>query len=215
MKYKINALLHFLILQAFAIFCILSVKDSYAQFQRITFSNEGFKNFSLNIDNDFDNTIFETNSVLYDMKTGIITTVGGVHSVSPDGRTAFDSDNLIYNTKEQLLMINGDVVLKRDDNILKTENVVMSSDFKQIQAGHTKVELVDGSVAEADSLERRIDNVHSLKGASYTACPVRLVFEGENEYKECVELMKKYGKLPSEEFVELMKKEHPEKYAKK
>lgn len=36
----------------------------------------------------------------------------------------------------------------------------------------------------------------------------------ENEYKECVELMKKYGKLPSEEFVELMRKEHPEKYGK-
>ena len=207
MKYKINALLHFLILQAFAIFCILSVKDSYAQFQRITFSNEGFKNFSLNIDNDFDNTIFETNSVLYDMKTGIITTVGGVHSVSPDGRTAFDSDNLIYNTKEQLLMINGDVVLKRDDNILKTENVVMSSDFKQIQAGHTKVELVDGSVAEADSLERRIDNVHSLKGASYTACPVRLVFEGENEYKDCSE-SDDVKQLSLNDDVAL-KKEHP------
>ena len=33
-----------------------------------------------------------------------------------------------------------------------------------------------------------------------------------NEYNECVELMKKYGQLPKEEFIEKMKKEHPDKY---
>lgn len=33
-----------------------------------------------------------------------------------------------------------------------------------------------------------------------------------NEYDECVELMKKYGQLPKEEFIEKMKKEHPDKY---
>jgi inorganic pyrophosphatase len=32
------------------------------------------------------------------------------------------------------------------------------------------------------------------------------------EYNECVELMKKYGKLEKEEFIAKMKKEHPEKY---
>ena len=32
------------------------------------------------------------------------------------------------------------------------------------------------------------------------------------EYEECQNLMKKYGKLPKEKFVEKMKKEHPEKY---
>lgn len=34
----------------------------------------------------------------------------------------------------------------------------------------------------------------------------------KNEYEECVELMRKYGHLKNTEFVELMKKEHPEKY---
>lgn len=33
-----------------------------------------------------------------------------------------------------------------------------------------------------------------------------------NEYNECVDLMKKYGQLPKEEFIEKMKKEHPDKY---
>ncbi len=33
-----------------------------------------------------------------------------------------------------------------------------------------------------------------------------------NEYKECCELMEKYGKMDKDEFVSLMKKEHPEKY---
>lgn len=33
-----------------------------------------------------------------------------------------------------------------------------------------------------------------------------------NEYDECVELMKKYGQLPKEDFIEKMKKEHPDKY---
>lgn len=33
-----------------------------------------------------------------------------------------------------------------------------------------------------------------------------------NEYDECVDLMKKYGQLPKEEFIEKMKKEHPDKY---
>ncbi|MGL5617630.1 MAG: inorganic diphosphatase [Metamycoplasmataceae bacterium] len=33
-----------------------------------------------------------------------------------------------------------------------------------------------------------------------------------NEYKECHELMIKYGHLPKEEFVEKMKKKHPDKY---
>lgn len=32
------------------------------------------------------------------------------------------------------------------------------------------------------------------------------------EYKECVELMNKYGKMPKEEFLAKMQKEHPEKY---
>lgn len=32
------------------------------------------------------------------------------------------------------------------------------------------------------------------------------------EYKECYELMIKYGHLPKKEFVELMMKKHPEKY---
>lgn len=32
------------------------------------------------------------------------------------------------------------------------------------------------------------------------------------EYHECVHLMDKYGKIDKDEFVELMKKEHPEKY---
>jgi inorganic pyrophosphatase len=32
------------------------------------------------------------------------------------------------------------------------------------------------------------------------------------EYKECVNMMKKYGKLPKDTFVKKMKKEHPEKY---
>lgn len=33
------------------------------------------------------------------------------------------------------------------------------------------------------------------------------------EYHSCVDLMKKYGHLKNTEFVELMKKEHPEKYS--
>lgn len=33
-----------------------------------------------------------------------------------------------------------------------------------------------------------------------------------NEYKECVELMKKYGSLDKKEFVKLMRQQHPEKY---
>ncbi|TPR54089.1 inorganic diphosphatase [Metamycoplasma neophronis] len=34
----------------------------------------------------------------------------------------------------------------------------------------------------------------------------------EAEYNECVELMEKYGKMDKENFIEKMKKEHPEKY---
>ncbi len=34
------------------------------------------------------------------------------------------------------------------------------------------------------------------------------------EYQECVELMQKYGKEDKNEFIKLMKKEHPEKYKK-
>ncbi|MCP4336939.1 MAG: inorganic diphosphatase [Mycoplasma sp.] len=41
-------------------------------------------------------------------------------------------------------------------------------------------------------------------------------FEGkewaEKEYKECVELMNKYGKMDKKEFISKMMKEHPDKY---
>ncbi|WP_027122698.1 inorganic diphosphatase [Metamycoplasma spumans] len=41
-------------------------------------------------------------------------------------------------------------------------------------------------------------------------------FEGiewaEKEYEECVELMEKYGSMDKDDFIEKMKKEHPEKY---
>ncbi|GHU31800.1 hypothetical protein FACS1894166_03920 [Bacilli bacterium] len=33
-----------------------------------------------------------------------------------------------------------------------------------------------------------------------------------HEYKECVQLMNKYGKLPKEQFIAKMQREHPEKY---
>jgi inorganic pyrophosphatase len=33
-----------------------------------------------------------------------------------------------------------------------------------------------------------------------------------NDYNTCVELMKKYGEMNKEDFIELMKKNHPEKY---
>ena len=33
-----------------------------------------------------------------------------------------------------------------------------------------------------------------------------------NELKECIELMKKFGKLPKDEFIKKMRTEHPEKY---
>ena len=35
-----------------------------------------------------------------------------------------------------------------------------------------------------------------------------------NEYQECVELMKKYGDLPKDDFIAKMQKDHPEKYQK-
>lgn len=34
------------------------------------------------------------------------------------------------------------------------------------------------------------------------------------EINECIELMQKYGSMPKDEFIELMKKERPEKYSK-
>lgn len=35
-----------------------------------------------------------------------------------------------------------------------------------------------------------------------------------NEYKECVELMNKYGKIDKNEFIKKMQNEHPDKYSK-
>ena len=35
-----------------------------------------------------------------------------------------------------------------------------------------------------------------------------------NELKECTELMKKYGSMPKEEFINKMRENHPEKYSK-
>jgi inorganic pyrophosphatase len=33
-----------------------------------------------------------------------------------------------------------------------------------------------------------------------------------NELNECIELMKKFGKMPKDEFINKMRTEHPEKY---
>lgn len=38
------------------------------------------------------------------------------------------------------------------------------------------------------------------------------VIWAEHEYKECVELMNKYGSMNKDEFIQKMKKEHPNKY---
>ena len=56
------------------------------------------------------------------------------------------------------------------------------------------------------------ENYKKLQNKSVIVKGFRDEVWAEKEYKECVELMNKYGHLPNEEFVEKMKKEHPEKY---
>ena len=56
------------------------------------------------------------------------------------------------------------------------------------------------------------ENYKRLQKKTVTVKGFRDEVWAEKEYNECVELMKKYGHMPSEEFVEEMKKVHPEKY---
>ncbi|OYD27107.1 inorganic pyrophosphatase [Mycoplasma testudineum] len=63
------------------------------------------------------------------------------------------------------------------------------------------------------SVERFFDNYKNWKRKGI----VKLSgFEDEKwamkEYKECVELMQKYGSMKKSEFIKLMKEEHPDKY---
>ena len=65
-----------------------------------------------------------------------------------------------------------------------------------------------------DEIKNFFENYKNLQNKSVIIKGFKDKEWAENEYKECVKLMEKYGNLASEEFVELMKKQHPEKYGK-
>ncbi|WP_445352109.1 inorganic diphosphatase [Metamycoplasma hominis] len=101
--------------------------------------------------------------------------------------------------------------------------------MKMIDGGETDTKLI---AVHAD--DYRLDNIKSLadvnqmwlvqvrnffstykefKGKNATLVTgFEDVVWAENEYKECQELMKKYGSLDKEEFIKKMKIEHPDKY---
>lgn len=58
------------------------------------------------------------------------------------------------------------------------------------------------------------ENYKNLQKKSVLIRGFKDVTWAEKEYQECVELMKKYGTMKKDDFVNLMKKEHPEKYTK-
>lgn len=108
-------------------------------------------------------------------------------------------------------------------------NVRIIGAMKMIDSGETDTKLIG---VHAD--DYRLDHIKSLKDVDQMW--LQLVknffstyknFKGENitkvsgfedikwaenEYKECVELMNKYGSMDKDKFISLMKKEHPEKY---
>ncbi len=158
----------------FSITLILSIiyaQSLFAQFSKPKFDND---RKSITIGNKIDSAVFETDEILYDANTGLATTVGGVKSISPDNKSYFYTDNMIYNVPENLIMVSGDIILNKDGNIISTKDIVMTADFKQIQAGETKIKLSDGSVIKSESMVREYDNIHTLKNTTYTACPIYL-----------------------------------------
>ncbi|BAQ54215.1 inorganic diphosphatase [Mycoplasmopsis arginini] len=63
------------------------------------------------------------------------------------------------------------------------------------------------------SVELFFKNYKFFKGANVTnVTGFENIEWAEKEYNECVELMEKYGSLDKKEFIEKMKKLHPEKY---
>ena len=157
----------------FILFTIGSVfigKYSLAQFEKPNFTEKN----NLSFGDKVDNAIFETDGVIYDSNTGIAKTIGGVKSISPDKQSYFYADNMKYNVANNTIMIDGNVILNKNNNIVKTKDVSMTADFKQIQAGKTEIKLSDGSIIKSESMVREYDNVHTLKNTTYTACPIYL-----------------------------------------
>lgn len=100
--------------------------------------------------------------------------------------------------------------------------------MEMIDDGETDTKLI--SVIDCDPRYKHINNLndlgeHNLKEIQNFFETYKLlqnkkvVIKGfkdsawaTKEYNECVELMKKYGTMDKDEFIDKMKKEHPEKY---
>lgn len=101
--------------------------------------------------------------------------------------------------------------------------------MEMIDDGETDTKLI--TVIDCDP---RFKNINSLNDvAPHTLKEIQGFFEGYKklqnknvvvkgfkdaswaikEYEECVELMNKYGQMDKDEFIDKMKKEHPEKYS--
>lgn len=100
--------------------------------------------------------------------------------------------------------------------------------MEMIDDGETDTKLI--SVIDCDPRYKHINNLSDL--GEHTTKEIQNFFEtykllqnkkvvikgfqdqkwAEKEYKECVELMNKYGSMDKDEFVKKMQKEHPEKY---
>lgn len=87
------------------------------------------------------------------------------------GKLELTSDKIWYNQKKDVIVAEGNVVLREEDgSVLYTDKITLSQKMKRADVEKVKVVMRDESRIWADKFVKKVNNNKQMKRASYTAC---------------------------------------------
>ena len=121
-----------------------------------------------------DNTLFESDAVVYDKNTGKFTTVGEVKIDYKNNKLITSEMEFDTNTNE--IKANNNVDITNSDAVMDTQNIVINTKDDTASLGEMNVKFGKNSYAKAKKAIMKNPKKLVLKDVEYTACK-----EGLNE----------------------------------
>ena len=121
-----------------------------------------------------DDTLFETDAVIYDRNTGKFTTIGDVKIDYKDNKLL--TKEMEYDTTTNEITAKGKVDITNTNSVMDTENLIINTKDETASLGAINVKFGENSYAKAENAVMKSQQEIVLKNVEYTACK-----EGLNE----------------------------------
>ncbi len=119
-------------------------------------------------------TLFETDEIVYDKNTGKFTTIGQVKIDYKDNK--LETSKMEYDTSTNEIIAEGRIDITNKDSIMDTKQLVINTETETASLGEINVKFGTNSYAKAKTANMKSQNKIVLTDVEYTACK-----EGLNE----------------------------------